>query len=555
MSGKRTRDGGTDGETVPFGTENVFSVDPVEEAHEADNEYCAHGHNAREYDASGHGASGHNDPQNSHSLLHSPTVKRTVSGEQFSLLLGTTFQSPITRDTELAILAGGTARRTDPGSHDKPYYDDRYNDAVFDPVLALDHLPKMLTSIGGMLLTGLLFDRIIAWDVFQQVPELFILIPVLLSLRGILEQSLATRLATAARIGIMESDTGRRKIWQGNLHLLMFQSIAAGVIAGLMCSLFAFMSHDTRLSLWRVVLMVLVAAASSASVSLLSGVFVYGVLWGCQWLRVSPENIVGPLTTSFGGFMALVVLACHASFFHLWMRHWVGTVVACGGLAAAGLVCYAQARRSVAVSQLAAEGWPSLLFSLVVTSMSGLLLQRFISEYQHLFVLYLPVFNGVTGNVAGIYCSEVMAHLHLFQLNPLLPRKTALTLLLLSNPIQIALVLLISCVNSGTIAVSPVFLVVYMLFGNAQVLLLMALADGLIKLFWRWRMKPETHTAALMSTLGDLAGMMALVSAFWILKSLNSLPVAEGGAILRDAFDSTASFQSAAIRPSGHEQI
>ena len=45
-----------------------------------------------------------------------------------------------------------------------------------------------------------------------------------------------------------------------------------------------------------------------------------------------------------------------------------------------------------------------MLFSLLMTSLSGLLLQKFICEYQGVFALFLPVFTGVTGISFGIYC-------------------------------------------------------------------------------------------------------------------------------------------------------
>ena len=51
--------------------------------------------------------------------------------------------------------------RPDPANHDKIYYDDRYNESVFDPSLARSTLPKISISIGGMLLTGLFLNNII----------------------------------------------------------------------------------------------------------------------------------------------------------------------------------------------------------------------------------------------------------------------------------------------------------------------------------------------------------------------------------------------------------
>lgn len=51
--------------------------------------------------------------------------------------------------------------RPDPASHDKIYYDDRYNESIFDPLLARSSLPKIIISIGGMLLTGFFLNTIL----------------------------------------------------------------------------------------------------------------------------------------------------------------------------------------------------------------------------------------------------------------------------------------------------------------------------------------------------------------------------------------------------------
>jgi len=48
------------------------------------------------------------------------------------------------------------------------------------------------------------------------------------------------------------------------------------------------------------------------------------------------------------------------------------------------------------------------------------------------------------------------------------------------------------------------------------VLLLIALADWLIKLFWRWRRRPDALTASLMLTVGDLAGTLLMAVVFWV---------------------------------------
>ncbi len=346
----------------------------------------------------------------------------------------------------------------------------------------------------------------------------------MLNLRGILEQSLIGRLSNATSFGVMDSLTGRRKIWFGNFNLLMFQSITAGCLASLMAAGLAFIFDESGVVLWRVVLMVIVSAATTASASITSGVFLFVLLQFLRRLKTPWVSLIGPITSTVGSVSALLLLSVNAGFFFLWTGSWVGILFIFGLLVASSIFFYSRALRNEAVSALTSEGWPTMLFSLLITGMSGLLLQRFINKYSSLFVLVLPVFNGVSGNAAGIYCAEFLSHLHLFQLNSLLPRKTAFTLLILSNPIQLSLIGLISYFNSNSISLNLRFVLIYLIFANVCVLVLMALADGLIKLFWHLRVKPDSHIGPLQSTLGDLLATLVLVTAFYFLESTLSLP-------------------------------
>ncbi len=90
-------------------------------------------------------------PFNTKFFFHTPiTVTKTVL--------------PSSADPELSLLSSLSSPQlgdSDPASHDKIYYDDRYNSSVFDPFLALAALPRITVSIGGMLLTGYILSIII----------------------------------------------------------------------------------------------------------------------------------------------------------------------------------------------------------------------------------------------------------------------------------------------------------------------------------------------------------------------------------------------------------
>ncbi|CAJ0825003.1 9811_t:CDS:2 [Entrophospora sp. SA101] len=58
-------------------------------------------------------------------------------------------------------------------------------------------MPPLIISVAGLMLAGWLLDVVQHWPVFNKIPELFILVPVLLNLKGNLEMNLASRLSTS----------------------------------------------------------------------------------------------------------------------------------------------------------------------------------------------------------------------------------------------------------------------------------------------------------------------------------------------------------------------
>ena len=79
-----------------------------------------------------------------------------------------------------------------------------------------------------MVFAGHLLSLVQHWPVFQDNPELFILVPALLGLKGNLEMTLASRLSTAANTA--KIDTG---VMTANLALVQAQGIVVGALASL----------------------------------------------------------------------------------------------------------------------------------------------------------------------------------------------------------------------------------------------------------------------------------------------------------------------------------
>ena len=70
--------------------------------------------------------------------------------------------------------------------------------------------------------------------VFEKIPELFILVPALLGLKGNLEMTLASRLSTAANLGRLDGRSACLSLVAANLVLVQLQAETCKIVT-LLC--------------------------------------------------------------------------------------------------------------------------------------------------------------------------------------------------------------------------------------------------------------------------------------------------------------------------------
>jgi cation transporter-like permease len=108
-------------------------------------------------------------------------------------------------------------------------------------------LPVLLSGFGNMG-AGIILDRAQTWAVFRHIPQLIVLVPALLGLKGNVEMTLSSRLATHANLGQLADKSIRRDIVLGNVSLAQCQASAIGLLAPLIAIVFTLFHSDSSSS-------------------------------------------------------------------------------------------------------------------------------------------------------------------------------------------------------------------------------------------------------------------------------------------------------------------
>lgn len=119
--------------------------------------------------------------------------------------------------------------------------------------------------------------------------ELFILVPVLLNLKGNLEMNLAARFSTCANMGDLDHPETRNSLVWGNLALIQVQGLISGSIAGVFSVLLGALLHPEQVVTVSESILVIASSMVSASVSsFVLGLFMCLLIILSRILKIDP---------------------------------------------------------------------------------------------------------------------------------------------------------------------------------------------------------------------------------------------------------------------------
>ncbi|KAM7414219.1 hypothetical protein PAMA_019170 [Pampus argenteus] len=403
--------------------------------------------------------------------------------------------------------------------------------------MVLQILVPFLLAGMGTVFAGLLLDVVQSWDVFQEITEIFILVPAVLGMKGNLEMTLASRLSTAVNAGKMDHVRERWMLIIGNLALKQLQATVLGLLASLMATLLGWMAEG-KMPFNHIVLLCTTSVSTAFVASLLQGIIMVGVIIGSKRMGINPDNVATPIAASFGDLITLALLAGFSQWFYSFIELYPFVLYLVDLL----LLCLIPlwvviSSKHPASHILLHTGWEPIITAMVISSIGGLILDKTVSDPNLAgIIVYAPVINGIGGNLVSIQSSRISTNLHLNYSPGEVPEdrkncynpcrtffgsganhRSAQVLLLLVIPGQLIFIHTIHLMKGGHTLPSPLFTVAFLSASLIQVLSLLCTADCVVHCLWRRGKDPDSYSIPYLTALGDLLGTALLSLAFLLL--------------------------------------
>ncbi|XP_014217145.1 solute carrier family 41 member 1-like [Copidosoma floridanum] len=394
-------------------------------------------------------------------------------------------------------------------------------------------IPFLLAGF-GMVAASLLLDLVQHWPVFQEVSEVYILVPALLGLKGNLEMTLASRLSTQANLGHMDTRKEKWSLVVGNLALIQCQAMVVGMLASLAAVVLGWIP-EAHFDMHHGLLLCASSLLTASVASFLLGIVMVAVILFSRQFNINPDNVATPIAASLGDLTTLALLSWISSLLYNFIgtASWIAPSVIIFFIFATPIWGYI-AYKNPFTREVLDHGWTPVISAMLISSAGGLILDYTISNYKGIAVFQL-VINGVGGNLAAVQASRISTSMHKEQTNevPVVcispfyaffssggHARTARVLLMMVIPGHLIFSYTISYLQAGHTSFTPIFMTVYLIAALTQVILLLYIAQVLVVWMWASGMDPDSSAIPYLTAVGDLLGTALLGIAFNFLNAI-----------------------------------
>ncbi|GFS39494.1 solute carrier family 41 member 2 [Trichonephila inaurata madagascariensis] len=319
-------------------------------------------------------------------------------------------------------------------------------------------VPFMIAGFGTVA-AGLLLDIVQNWNVFQEVPEMFVLVPALLGLKGNLEMTLASRISTLANLGSIDTPREQWRMAFGNVCLLQCQSLVLGLIASVFASVVGWI-REGELNVHNILLLSSSSLVTASAASFLLGTITIFVVVFSRKININPDNIAAPIAASLGDVVTLALLSFISRFIfarsgqYIWVEAAVLIALLCT-IPFWAILSY----RNMYTRHVLYSGWIPIISAVVISSGGG----------AHSRTCRILIAIAVPGHLIFITCVHFL--------------------------------------KSTYTPLTAEFLIFYLIAALLQVALLLYMAHCFVHWLWKWGFDPDDAAIPYLTAFWGLKGL------------------------------------------------
>ncbi|KAF8061747.1 Mg transporter [Lyophyllum atratum] len=448
--------------------------------------------------------------------------------------------------------------------------------------IVIESAPTLLFTTIGLLFTGELLDQVSRWQAMKEVHQLIMIIPVVLNLKGNLEMNLSARLGTAANVGDLDDPALRRSLIFGNLSLLQVQAAVVSFIAACVVLVLGLalphvapgaspaaplnstsptdmtaraIAHvlesgilDSRkpisfpkqdeygaFTFTHLVMVASTAMTAACMSSIVLGSFMCTLIVLCRRYGRDPDNIAPPVASCLGDLVTLCFFGGTSTILIRVINTPIPLFLSIF-IVVFAIACFVLTIRNKHVRPLLTQGWSPLFGAMVISTGTGIVLDRFVSRYEG-FALLAVVISGLPGSVGSILVSRLSTSLHAAALaiSPISTRSATgrnapepstrlvmFTLLFVTLPVEIIFLAVLR--GLGWLHLPFIFVAFSIVFFFFAVLISLYVAKFLTNFLWSKKRDPDMYALPIHSALMDLVGQILLAICFEIVQLFAKTP-------------------------------
>ncbi len=173
----------------------------------------------------------------------------------------------------------------------------------------VETIPVLILCALGGALTGYILGNMTS--VLKMLPGLIAFIPAIIGMRGNISSAMGSRLGSAVHLGLVEegftSEFVKENV-KGSLSLSLFVSLLLPFLFMLTSFLFGF-----ELTITNFLLLFSISVLTGMTSGLFLSTFTFFIVISAVKAGIDPDNITGPLLTTVGDVITLLILFTYSS--------------------------------------------------------------------------------------------------------------------------------------------------------------------------------------------------------------------------------------------------